>query len=164
MTTIKLDGNTLSSTEISLVANGAKVEVAIDAWGKVELARDVVNRILNTGEIVYGINTGFGALAEVAVEREDLNRLQRNLVLSHAELPTHSVYPKPCGKLYRKQISIRVNSHRIPGLIFVQNNRTKIDIRNASDPVYEFLLKLRHFSGKTSEHHSFFSANVPWNS
>ena len=42
MTTIKLDGNTLSSTEISLVANGARVEVAIDAWGKVELARDVV--------------------------------------------------------------------------------------------------------------------------
>ena len=34
MTTIKLDGNTLSSTEISLVANGAKVEVAIDAWAK----------------------------------------------------------------------------------------------------------------------------------
>ena len=84
MTTIKLDGNTLSSTEISLVANGAKVEVAIDAWGKVELARDVVNRILNTGEIVYGINTGFGALVSESISTDELNALQNNLIRSHA--------------------------------------------------------------------------------
>ena len=84
MTTIKLDGNTPSSTEISLVANGAKVEVAIDAWGKVELARDVVNRILNTGEIVYGINTGFGALVSESISTDELNALQNNLIRSHA--------------------------------------------------------------------------------
>ena len=62
MGSIKLDGNTLSSTEINLVSMGHKVEVATDAWIKVEAARGVVNRILESGETVYGINTGFGAL------------------------------------------------------------------------------------------------------
>ncbi|NEL27704.1 MAG: aromatic amino acid lyase, partial [Xanthomonas perforans] len=36
------------------------------------------------GEPVYGVNTGFGKLASVRIEREDLQTLQRNIVLSHA--------------------------------------------------------------------------------
>ena len=62
MGSTKLDGNTLSSTEISLVSMGEKVEVASDAWLKVEASRKVVDEILQSGKTVYGINTGFGAL------------------------------------------------------------------------------------------------------
>src|SRR5258707_222851 len=36
------------------------------------------------GEPVYGINTGFGKLASVRIEAADLEKLQRNIVLSHA--------------------------------------------------------------------------------
>ncbi|MCW6510144.1 histidine ammonia-lyase [Lichenifustis flavocetrariae] len=43
-----------------------------------------VDRILAHGEPVYGINTGFGKLASVRIETTDLERLQRNIVLSHA--------------------------------------------------------------------------------
>ncbi len=43
-----------------------------------------VKRILARGEPVYGINTGFGKLAAVRIESEDLATLQRNIVLSHA--------------------------------------------------------------------------------
>lgn len=43
-----------------------------------------VTRILSRGEPVYGINTGFGKLASVRIELEDLATLQRNIVLSHA--------------------------------------------------------------------------------
>jgi histidine ammonia-lyase len=43
-----------------------------------------VERILSKGAPVYGINTGFGKLASVRIEAEDLERLQRNIVLSHA--------------------------------------------------------------------------------
>jgi histidine ammonia-lyase len=43
-----------------------------------------VDRILARGEPVYGINTGFGKLAAVRIEADDLARLQRNIVLSHA--------------------------------------------------------------------------------
>lgn len=43
-----------------------------------------VEAIVATGAPVYGINTGFGKLASVRIEREDLEALQRNIVLSHA--------------------------------------------------------------------------------
>jgi histidine ammonia-lyase len=43
-----------------------------------------VERILARGEPVYGINTGFGKLASVRIDAGDLERLQRNIVLSHA--------------------------------------------------------------------------------
>jgi histidine ammonia-lyase len=43
-----------------------------------------VARILDCGEPVYGINTGFGKLASVRIEDADLATLQRNIVLSHA--------------------------------------------------------------------------------
>ena len=43
-----------------------------------------VQRILMSGEPIYGINTGFGKLATVRIDAADLATLQRNLVLSHA--------------------------------------------------------------------------------
>ena len=43
-----------------------------------------VEAIVARGEPVYGINTGFGKLASVRIKREDLESLQRNIVLSHA--------------------------------------------------------------------------------
>jgi histidine ammonia-lyase len=84
MGSIKLDGNTLSSTEIALVSRGEKVEVATDAWPKVEAARNVVEGILDRGETVYGINTGFGALVSENISSDDLASLQVNLIRSHA--------------------------------------------------------------------------------
>ena len=45
---------------------------------------EAVARILAKGEPVYGINTGFGKLATVRIEAQDLATLQRNIVLSHA--------------------------------------------------------------------------------
>ena len=84
MTVINLDGNTLSPTEIVLVSRGAAVEVATDAWPKVEAARNVVEGILERGETVYGINTGFGALVSERISSDDLAALQVNLIRSHA--------------------------------------------------------------------------------
>ena len=84
MATIRLDGSTLSTAEISLVSRGAKVEVATDAWNKVDSARAVVERILASGETVYGINTGFGALVSEIIPSKDLAALQVNLIRSHA--------------------------------------------------------------------------------
>ena len=43
-----------------------------------------VARIVERGDPVYGINTGFGKLAHVRIEQADLATLQRNIVLSHA--------------------------------------------------------------------------------
>jgi histidine ammonia-lyase len=50
---------------------------------KVEKAARVIQRVLARDEAVYGINTGFGRLAQTRIEAGDLCQLQRNLVLSH---------------------------------------------------------------------------------
>lgn len=84
MESIKLDGNTLSTTEISLVSLGEKVEVAANAWHKIDASRSVVEGILERGETVYGINTGFGALVSETISPTDLAALQVNLIRSHA--------------------------------------------------------------------------------
>ena len=47
-------------------------------------SREVVERALKDGKAYYGINTGFGALANKRVEEKQLKQLQRNLVLSHS--------------------------------------------------------------------------------
>jgi histidine ammonia-lyase len=50
----------------------------------VAAARALVEARLDDGEAHYGINTGFGTLAEVRIPQDDLRRLQRNLILSHS--------------------------------------------------------------------------------
>ena len=85
ITTITLDGNTLSSAEIWRVATGdAEVEISQSSWDRIIKSRKVVENILESGEIVYGINTGFGALVNQTISSEDLQQLQINLVRSHA--------------------------------------------------------------------------------
>jgi histidine ammonia-lyase len=82
---VLLDGDTLRLEEVGAVARGeAQVELAPAARARVRAARALVEARLEDGEAHYGINTGFGTLAEVRIAREDLTRLQRNLVLSHA--------------------------------------------------------------------------------
>ena len=79
------DGTTLSPQEVMMVAKGrATVAVSENAWPAIHAARGVVDRIVSTGETVYGINTGFGALVRERISSEDLAQLQLNLVRSHA--------------------------------------------------------------------------------
>ncbi|WP_198969944.1 histidine ammonia-lyase [Xylophilus sp. ASV27] len=47
-------------------------------------AQATVSRIVEAGDVVYGINTGFGKLAQTIIPHERLAELQRNLVLSHS--------------------------------------------------------------------------------
>jgi len=66
------------------VYRGARVRLDASAQAAVLRSAQVVEAIVAKGEPVYGINTGFGKLASVRIEREDLETLQRNIVLSHA--------------------------------------------------------------------------------
>ncbi len=79
------DGRTLSAQEVVMVAKGqADVAVSDDAWPGIQAARQVVERIVSTGDTVYGINTGFGALVRERISTDDLAQLQINLIRSHA--------------------------------------------------------------------------------
>lgn len=82
---VLIDGDTLKLEEILQVArNQAKVELAPDAVARVNASRALVDRIAAGDVPTYGINTGFGTLAEVRIDKKDLRDLQRNLILSHA--------------------------------------------------------------------------------
>ena len=83
--TVFADGSTMSPQEVMMVAQQrAIIDVSQDAWPGIHAARSVVERIVATGETVYGINTGFGALVHERISSEDLSALQVNLIRSHA--------------------------------------------------------------------------------
>ena len=80
-----VDGETLSLSELMSVAEQrATVAVSENAWPKIHAARAVVERIVEHGETVYGINTGFGALVRERIDPEQIAQLQVNLIRSHA--------------------------------------------------------------------------------
>lgn len=80
-----LDGNSLTLELLADIADGgASVGLAPEARRRVDQARQVVDRMATGAAPVYGINTGFGALAETAIPRDSLGTLQLNLLRSHA--------------------------------------------------------------------------------
>jgi len=82
---VVVDGETLQIEEVEAVAvGGAHVELSPASRERVSAARALVDAHAAEDIPHYGINTGFGTLAEVHIPRQDLERLQRNLVLSHA--------------------------------------------------------------------------------
>jgi histidine ammonia-lyase len=82
---ILLDGQSLQLADLVAVADdGAAVGLAPAAAARVERSRAVVDRKAAGDDAVYGINTGFGALAETPIPRDVLGPLQLNLLRSHA--------------------------------------------------------------------------------
>ena len=75
-----------STDELLALAAGAPAKLVFSpaALARVKRARAAVERILADGKPVYGVNTGFGALAKERIAPADRGALQRNLLLSHA--------------------------------------------------------------------------------
>jgi len=70
--------------ELRAVWNGAPVALADEAWTAIDASAAAVEAIVASGRTVYGINTGFGLLANTRIPPERLAELQRNLILSHS--------------------------------------------------------------------------------
>ncbi|MCA8980480.1 MAG: histidine ammonia-lyase [Planctomycetes bacterium] len=85
MPTLRLDGRSLSLDDLAPLARGAALTVSVtkDAKAAVKRARKLVEDHVAAGDVVYGLTTGFGKLKSVAIATEDLETLQKNLVLSH---------------------------------------------------------------------------------
>ena len=82
---VVIDGESLGLEELDAVArHGASCTLAAHARVAVEAGRAVVRRVLDAGDAVYGVNTGFGDLAGVRIAPDRIVELQRRLVLSHA--------------------------------------------------------------------------------
>lgn len=81
---ISLTGQRLSLEQIDEVAHrGATVEISSDSYARMSATRRVVEQIIERGDVVYGVNTGFGKLSDVHVPPTSLKTLQINLVRSH---------------------------------------------------------------------------------
>jgi histidine ammonia-lyase len=82
---VQLTGNDLTFEQVYAVSlRRQKVSVDPSATERMKASRAVVERVLSSGAIAYGINTGFGKLASVRISTEQVRQLQVNLVRSHA--------------------------------------------------------------------------------
>lgn len=83
----KLDGTNLTVEMIYEISNAKageiKVELTEVSRKRILESRQFVDDIVEKGEPVYGINTGFGALSNKHIEKKDLSQLQYNLIRSH---------------------------------------------------------------------------------
>ena len=84
MIEIALTGNDLTLESLAAVVDGAPVAFSEAARAAMRASRAVVDHAVARGDIVYGVNTGFGNFADVRIGATDLEALQRNLVRSHA--------------------------------------------------------------------------------
>ncbi len=82
---IVLDGSPLDIAAVVAVArDGAKVNVATSVAERMSPARRLVEEAEHGDAAVYGVNTGFGALAAVRIEPESLEELQQSIIRSHS--------------------------------------------------------------------------------
>jgi len=85
MKMITLTGNTLTIKEMKqLLFTDEHVEACSNSMKKVIQCRETVEKIVEDGKIVYGITTGFGKFSDVFIQKNDVKKLQRNLILSHS--------------------------------------------------------------------------------
>jgi histidine ammonia-lyase len=82
MITLKPGAVTLA--ELRAVWDGAPIELHDEAWAAIEASAASISRILASGRTVYGVNTGFGILAQTRIPDGRLAELQTNLILSHS--------------------------------------------------------------------------------
>jgi histidine ammonia-lyase len=102
---VVLDGENLTLEAVEAIADGAPCSLGRRAAGRVRASRRVVERAARGGDAVYGVNTGFGHLAQVRIAPAHLEALQLNLIRSHAAGVGH---PLP-ERVVRAVLALRAN-------------------------------------------------------
>jgi len=113
--TVTLDGASLTIDDVVRVSRGNEhVALGDDAREKVRQCRRVLEELIGS-RIIYGINTGFGALSNITISPNDLETLQINLIRSHAA-GVGSALPKD---ITRAMMLLRANT-LVKGLSGIQ--------------------------------------------
>ncbi|MFM8740053.1 MAG: aromatic amino acid lyase, partial [Cytophagales bacterium] len=81
-----ISGKPLTLDDLDHILNGhSKVALSVEATDKINRCRTYLdNKISQSSAPIYGINTGFGSLYAKNIAKHQLERLQENLVRSHA--------------------------------------------------------------------------------
>jgi len=78
-----VEGMTLDNLA-AIARNGAQVQLTADAEKQIQKGRVLIERWVQEERRIYGITTGFGALSDVAISKQDTRQLQKNILMSHA--------------------------------------------------------------------------------
>lgn len=82
---IQLTGQNANLETVWQVAHGgARVSLVTEARDKMQASRAYIERRMQSGEAIYGVNTGFGAFSSVRISDGEIEQLQRNLIRSHS--------------------------------------------------------------------------------
>ena len=77
--------DTLTSVSALKISNDElKCEIGNEEIKKINTSRENIKNVLESNQMIYGINTGFGALCNTIISNKDSNLLQENLLKSHA--------------------------------------------------------------------------------
>ena len=107
MKIIRLTGRDFTLEDLVEVAAGrARATLAPSARRAMRASRRVVDEAVRREDRVYGVTTGFGKFADVAIPRDDIEALQRNLVRSHAA----GVGPPLSPEVVRAMMALRANA------------------------------------------------------
>lgn len=104
---VVVDGRSLTlGSTVEVAERMAEVKASPTSLRRMGKFRALLEEKLKRGEVVYGVNTGFGSLSDKAVRPEDLEKLQLNLIRSHS---AGVGAPLP-GEVVRAAMLIRLNS------------------------------------------------------
>ena len=85
MNTVTINSSGITFADVIAIArDNAKVEISADALARMQVSRDQVEALAQGEVAVYGISTGFGALANRHIDPQDRVQLQKSLIRSHA--------------------------------------------------------------------------------
>lgn len=85
-----LDGNSITVDSLyemtmdGLSGSSGIFEIAPESKKKVQASRDYIENCVKNGEVIYGVNTGFGAFSSVRISDTEIEQLQKNLIRSHS--------------------------------------------------------------------------------
>lgn len=85
MKSIPLDTDGMALQDLAAIARqGVKVRLTRASERRISHARQLIEKWVLEERTIYGVTTGFGALSDVSISREDTRRLQENILMSHA--------------------------------------------------------------------------------
>jgi len=123
---VEISGCPISLAQLNAVAAGnERIELTDESRDRIHKSRAVVEKILEQGQVIYGISTGFGKLSDVKIEPDALRQLQLNLVRSHS-----------CG--VGKPLSIP----EVRAMIFLRANVLALGFSGVRLEVVEFLCQM----------------------
>jgi histidine ammonia-lyase len=104
---VEVDGENLTIEDVVQVArHHAQTRLSESAIPKILASREVIEKAVKENRVVYGVNTGFGDLAQVSIAPDDIAQLQVNLIRSHSV----GVGPPFSKEIVRGMMLLRANT------------------------------------------------------